>query len=326
MFRDATLVYLRLVERLYPLGLTLKDVHPWNLLFDFSHPVYVDLTSVTALDAGLPQPEKIARYYLRPLLLMQQGGERLARYLLFDYEAVQEQDLVLLGVDAGADDVRAASVSRGRVRSLLASFRGRPRHDPALPGEWRRIVESVTLPDDAAATPRRRDATGDAITTMIDRLRPASVLILGADAARVASPAASTGAAVVVLEEDSRAVTGLYRRAGDTGERMLPLAIDFSRATPSIGFSSHYSIAASERLRCDLLVARAAAIDALVRRRSLRPDQLAEGFAQFAGHWLVVEVVDDGRLEKALHNRFHVLERVPVAGGGTVVLLQRRGG
>jgi hypothetical protein len=37
-------------------------------------------------------------------------------------------------------------------------------------------------------------------------------------------------------------------------------------------------------------------------------------------------VVVDGTLEKALHNRFHVLERVPVAGGGTVVLLQRRGG
>jgi hypothetical protein len=325
MFRDATLVYLRLIERLYPLGLTLKDVHPWNLLFDFSRPVYVDLTSVTALDAGLPLPEKIARYYIRPLLLMQQGGERLARYLLFDYDAVQERDLALLGVDAGGDDVHAAFGSHGRVRSLLASLRRRPRDDPALPGEWRRIVESVTLPDDVAATPRGRDATSDALTAIIDRLRPASVLFLGADAARV-PPAASDRRAGVVLEEDSRAVTGLYRRATETGERMLPLAVDFSRPTPSIGFSSHYSIAASERLRSDLLVARAATIDALMRKRSLRPDQLAEGFAQFTRRWVVFEVLDDGGLETALHGHFHAVERVPVASTGVLVLLEKREG
>lgn len=324
MFRDAALVYLRLVERLLPLGLTLKDVHPWNLLFDFSRPVYVDLTSVTPLDRGLPAPEKVARYYLRPLLLMQRGGERIARCLLLDYEAVQERDLALLDVDV-AQELRAAIGSRGRFRSLLGSLRRRPpTHDAALPNEWRRIVEALRLPDDTHAS-RGGDAP-EALAATIRQLRPASILLLHDDGGRLSSLAASTGSAVVVFDEESRAVTSLYRRARETGAHILPLTVDFSRPTPSIGFSSHYSIAASDRLRCDLLVARGKALDALVGKRSLRPDQLAEGFAQFTRRWLVLEVAGDGEaFEAALHPLFRTLKRVPVSGRPSVVLFERRG-
>jgi hypothetical protein len=326
MFRDAALVYLRLLERLRRLGLTLKDVHPWNLLFDFSRPVYVDLTSITSLDQGLPAPEKVARYYLRPLLLMERGGERIARCLLFDYEAVQERDLALLEVDEGAHELRAAIGSHGRFRSLLGSLRRPPTQDAALPSEWRRIVEAMTLPD---ATPANRgeNATPEALAETIRQLRPASLLLLHDHGGRLSSLAASAGSAVVVLDEESRAVTTLYRRTRETGAHILPLTVDFSRPTPSIGFSRHYSIAASDRLRCDLLVARRTAVDALVGKRSLRPDQLAEGFAQFTRRWLALETAgDEEAFEAALHPLFRTLKRVPVAGGRAVVLFERRGG
>jgi hypothetical protein len=326
MFRDAALVYLRLIERLLPLGLTLKDVHPWNLLFDFSRPVYVDLTSVTALDNGLPAPEKVARYYLRPLLLMERGGERIARCLLLDYEAVQDRDLALLGVDTGTQELHAAIGSRGRLRSKLDSLRRRPAtRDAALPSEWRRIVEAMRLPDATHAS-RGEDATPEALRETIRQLRPASILLLRDEGGSLSSLAASAGSAVVVLDEESRAVTTLYRRTRETGAHILPLTVDFSRPTPSVGFSNHYSIAASDRLQCDLLVARRTAVDALVGKRSLRPDQLAEGFAQFTRRWLVLETAgDEEAFEAALHPLFRTMKRVPVSGRPAVVLFERRG-
>lgn len=47
MLQDAAVFHLALSERLLAKGLTLKDAHPWNILFDRGHPVFVDFTSLT---------------------------------------------------------------------------------------------------------------------------------------------------------------------------------------------------------------------------------------------------------------------------------------
>ena len=47
MLRDAALTIIELAIELTQRGLTLKDAHPWNVLFDSSKPVYVDLTSIS---------------------------------------------------------------------------------------------------------------------------------------------------------------------------------------------------------------------------------------------------------------------------------------
>src|ERR1041385_1142121 len=43
MFKDGALAYLDLLKELVQKGLTLKDTHPWNLVFDGVRPVYVDI-------------------------------------------------------------------------------------------------------------------------------------------------------------------------------------------------------------------------------------------------------------------------------------------
>ncbi|MDA9133108.1 class I SAM-dependent methyltransferase [Alphaproteobacteria bacterium] len=47
MLQDAAVFHLALSERLLAKGLTLKDAHPWNILFDCGQPVFVDFTSLT---------------------------------------------------------------------------------------------------------------------------------------------------------------------------------------------------------------------------------------------------------------------------------------
>src|SRR5678815_3981698 len=71
MLKDAALTLLDLLVELARCGLTLKDAHPWNLLFDRGRPVYVDLVSITPLvDERWRNEAEFRRFYLHPLLLM----------------------------------------------------------------------------------------------------------------------------------------------------------------------------------------------------------------------------------------------------------------
>ena len=97
MLKDAALTLLDLLIELAHCGLTLKDSHPWNLLFDRGRPVYVDLTSITPIRndhwGGF---DEFCRFYRNPLVLMAHNQERIARRLLLEYDGVTEADVSAL--------------------------------------------------------------------------------------------------------------------------------------------------------------------------------------------------------------------------------------
>jgi hypothetical protein len=75
MLKDAALTILDLAIELSRRDLVLRDAHPWNVLFDWSHPVYVDLTSIAALDHQpiWPAYDEFCRFCYYPLILMSLG-------------------------------------------------------------------------------------------------------------------------------------------------------------------------------------------------------------------------------------------------------------
>jgi hypothetical protein len=94
MLKDAALTLLDLLIELARCGLTLKDSHPWNLLFDRGRPIYVDLTSITAIhDDHWRGYDEFCRFYRNPLILMAHGQERIARRLLLEYDGVRESEV-----------------------------------------------------------------------------------------------------------------------------------------------------------------------------------------------------------------------------------------
>ncbi len=46
MLQDAAIFHLKLFEKLRHKGISLKDAHPWNILFDKGKPIFVDFTSL----------------------------------------------------------------------------------------------------------------------------------------------------------------------------------------------------------------------------------------------------------------------------------------
>ena len=64
--------------------------------------------------------------------------------------------------------------------------------------------------------------------------------------------------------------------------------MDFTDPTPSRGISGHSSIAATERLRCDLVLAMGL-LPGIVLRKKLNFEQIVEGVAIFSNRWVILE-------------------------------------
>ena len=288
MFKDATLLVLRLALELVEHGLILKDHHLWNVTFDACHPVYVDLTSIVPRrnDACWPVYEKFCRYCLYPLLLIAAGHERIARHLMPDYEGAQRTETELLTGNA--------------PRSLRKLVGYRPKHTSSQPDylkELRDLIDQIELPVASA----RKTEPPAALAKIVSTLRPRSLLDLG-------GCGVIAGVNAVSFDVDSARVAQRYQEAREDRLPLLPLVMDFTKPTPSIGFGSHYSMAASERFQCEMVFAPANLLQAM-RRHSLNCDQIGEGFASFTSRWLVVE--DTGTLAGVLGKRFRRKESPP---------------
>jgi hypothetical protein len=309
MFKDATLAVLDLGLELARHDLALKDHHLWNLVFDGARPVYVDLTSIVPLNNGTRWPDfgKFCRYCLYPLLLMAAGHERIARYLLPDYEGVQRAEAEALTSDA--------------PRSLRRLVRYRPRRMPSQAErlrELRDLIASIELPTPAADRERQPAVLGKLLGSM----QPGSVLDIASPGATGARSAAEAGIPTVYFGSEAESVTSLYREARTRELPVVSLIMDFTKPTPSIGFDSHYSIAASERFQCEMVLA-FDLVHRLVFERYLNFDQIAEGLAAFSKRWVIVEFTPRDSLtglRAALGKRFR---RVDPAGDAPVLVCEK---
>ena len=323
MLRDAALAILELLIELAPCGLTLKDSHPWNLLFDLSRPVYVDLTSITLIqDAGTwPGYEEFCRFYLYPLILMAHKEDRIARRLLPEYEGVSKADLFrltrrtqysMLPSSISSMVGRCADVPRvyARLRHIGSQFlparlRTQSNSQQALLAFLegiKREIEGITLPAalHAAGLSHDEDVTpstspDDAWTAkqrslydILTQLRPDSVLDIGSDTGWYSKLAALLGSRVVSFDKNLLHTTQLYYAARNKKLPILPLVMDFTDPTPSRGLASHWAIAATERFQCDMVMA-LTLVHQIVFKRHLNFEQIVDGLALFSKRWLVVE-------------------------------------
>lgn len=129
-----------------------------------------------------------------------------------------------------------------------------------------------------------------ALHKILSELRPDSVLDIGSNAGWYSKLAAFLGSKVVSFDPTPTYITQLYFDARDKNLPILPLIMHFTDPTPSRGLSSHSSIAAAERFRCDMVLALSLVPD-VVFKRNLRFDQVVERLALFSKRWLVVEFI-----------------------------------
>jgi hypothetical protein len=291
MLLAAANAYLNLLDALAEHGLTLKDVHPWNLVFDGLRPVFVDVTSLARGTHSAEVREKFRRYYLLPLTLVAAGHGRVARALMPDYDGITPADAErLLGRRSLA--ARARRRHRARTHDVTAALRAElaelrpPSCAPAVEGDDADLVEVA-------------QSLGATSTLMFDE--PTTVASALAGASRV----------VAAYAEECPGERG-YAAARAGGHSFQPVLLDFTRPTPRVGFAGHFALAAVDRLAAELVIVRAA-VPFLRTRRRLRFEHIAAGAMSFTTRFALVGLPDDEdevpELEHALRDRFGTVRR-----------------
>ncbi len=320
MLKDAGLAILDLLAELAPHGLSLKDGHAWNVLFEAGRFIYVDLSSLVPMGDGDTWPgyDSFCRSCLYPLILMSQGQERIARRLLPETGGVRRADLLLLARNLESPMIRPVLSYLGSSlgkrlpaswrRVLKAGFLASSLPGDVKPGgfpsrsldQLRRQVENLALPHGspltkAAQTSESRSGLQDPSRTHEDEvyriladLHPTTMLDMNTGSGSAAMRAASLESQVVAFDSDSGRITRVYHEVREAKAPVLPLVMDFADPTPSRGVFGHWAIAASDRFRCDLVLAQDL-VRHMALERHLDFRHIAGGLALFSRRWLVVE-------------------------------------
>jgi len=263
MLEAGARLVLDLAEALDKWDLALVDAHPWNVLFEPGRrqPIFVDWGSI-AQQSGGPwvDVQPFRNFWLNPLKLMARGQSRTARLLIAaDALGVRDEDLDPSNFRDGTP-VPLVRLRR-RVERVLASATSKGSREHLA--DIRRLRNEL---DGVASAPRQRTPSPsstntlapemrDAVTRVLDELRPDTVLNLGCGRGELARLAAEDERVVVAVDIDDEAVASLYLSSCESGARILPLVLDIMRPTPARGWLSAFGRSAVERMRSSLVIA-----------------------------------------------------------------------
>jgi hypothetical protein len=319
MLQDAALLHLDLCLELDNYDLTTGDAHPLNILFDGCRPIFIDFGSIQNHSADSYwlwiAYEQFCHFFLNPLKLMARGKGRIARWLLHDYErGVLNDDLEALTiyrrshfylVESGV--IKAKSWIKKQIPLTAVSFFQSKSNLPSQSttrSEFLNNIRQVLLDIDLTANNNQPDLTIDwlaetqaiddfshrrEVTTILSRLQPTSVLeIDNYHPQPLAAVAASLGSKVVFLTPQEHRARELYLDARTKQLYILPLLFDLT--SPSCDLSNRWFTPASDRLKCDLVLA-LDLVDRLVFKQYLTFPTIVERLAIFCDRWLLVEFI-----------------------------------
>jgi hypothetical protein len=364
--RDAAKLTLELQRRALARGMSLKDASAYNVQFVGRHPVFLDTLSFERYQEGQPWVayRQFCQHFLAPLLLMSRVDIRLGHLLATHLDGIpldlastllprrtwlRPAWLTHLHLHAytisrfSNRKVPAAVASRGVSRrgldGLLQHLSG------AIDGlswnartEWDHYGESHGYVADAL------DAKRQGVREMIQEVAPGTVWDLGANTGSFSRIAAEAGAHVVSIDADAGAVERNYSdiRALEQ-DGVLPLWIDLSNPSPSLGWGHAERISLQERGPADLVLA-LALVHHLAISNNVPLPLIASWFAQL-GYAAVVEFVpkqdpqvgrllmtrkdifsayDQEHFEAAFAQHFRILRRVKLTASGRILYLMQR--
>ena len=312
MFKDAAILTCNLHEELLTAGLTLKDAHPQNVLFDCARPTFVDIGSI-AKSAGRGKAfflNDFRRTFLYPLLLRQSGLALLANAALVVHLGAQSF------VSGNPDSPTSSTLYRACRSNMPArQWMFHRFEEYRINRMWlrdpvsalRRLRDQVkAIPEDcgvtrgqpadggAHATARAADPQHRELGKILEQCKPESVIILGVGDGQSTLLAENCGARVLAADIDDARLNRLYRYVAARNLRILPVRMDLHVPNQKHGPWGVCS-AAESRLRSDLVIIEAMTSHFFTKER-ISFDQLSRRLAAFSSRSAIVQF-DERRWE-----------------------------
>lgn len=316
MLHAAGKLTLRMARESLDDGFGLKDATPYNVMFEGSRPVFIDILSFERRDRldTLWRPyAQFVRSFVYPLLAARYCGVRIDELLLVHRDGIKPERMLSLSpgwrrwlppflgavtipallshnhTDAGARVVRAKDeqeaqyVLTRRLRNaerLLGEIPSRP--------EAFEYMKSGRIYSAAQWEAKQR-----AVTDALDHYCPANVLDVGCNVGHFSSLAARKGARVVAIDHDPDAVGALWKAASREQLPILPLVVNLARPPGACGWSNAEFAGFLDRARgkfdCVLMLA---LLHHLLVNERVPLDRVFELAASLTTQLLIVEYVD----------------------------------
>ena len=324
--KDAALATLSIQRRALKADMSLKDASAYNIQFVRGKATLIDTLSFEAYKEGQPWVayRQFCQHFLAPLALMAFRDIRLNQLLRVYIDGVP-LDLAsgLLPVNtrfnfgllthihlhasaqkrySGAEVKSRPATTFGKqaMTGLIDSLDSAVRKLEWKPGgtEWGNYYD-ITNYSDAAFEHKK-----ELVREWSARIKPALVWDLGANTGVFSRVAGEGGAYVVSSDIDPTAVEQNYRQVkNNKTENLLPLLIDLTNPSPSIGWANDERDSFGRRGPADMVLA-LALIHHLAISNNVPLLQVADFFAG-VGKWLVIEFVPkaDSQVQKLLVSR-----------------------
>lgn len=364
--RDAALLTLRCMRRALDFDMILKDATAYNVQFQSGQPIWIDTLSFVPYCEGMPWVAygQFCRHFLAPLLLMihvdcrlssllrcyidgipldmasailaRKGGLLAAQHIHLHARAIGRYGQA----GHGGKSAQAPAIKKARLIALIDSLI-RAIEPLALRGvatEWGSYYGNTNY-SDAAATHK-----SDLIRAYAERVCPRTVWDLGANDGRYSRIAMqAVGCSVVAFDIDPVAVERNYNAVKADGENLLPLMLDLTNPSPSIGFANRERRDIMDRATPDCVMM-LALIHHLAIANNIPLALLCEWTAALTSH-VIIEFVpkEDAQVqtllatrmdifpdynvegfEAAFSTRFEVLDKQPIADSVRTLYLLKR--
>jgi SAM-dependent methyltransferase len=269
---------LDLADDLLREGFGLKDATPYNILFRGPDPVFIDLLSFERRDPSDPTwlpYAQFVRTFLLPLLVVKHFGRRLDELLITHRDGLEPEEVYRLSSKlkkirpdfltlvsfptwlASRRSENAQSIYKKRIESNPEKARFIV--DRLLKG-LRRKLEKVapevnqhsTWSDYMSKNRYTEDYFPEKeafVQAAINESRPQRVLDVGCNTGYFSRLAAKSGAGVVAIDYDPVVAGEVWACARAERLDILPLVVDLTRPTPSIGWRNEECLSFLDRAK-----------------------------------------------------------------------------
>ena len=323
--KDAALATLSIQRRALKQDMSLKDASAYNIQFVRGKATLIDTLSFEMYNEGQPWVayRQFCQHFLAPLALMAMKDVRLNQFLRVYIDGVPldlASELLPWSTRLNfglATHIHLHARAQQRYAGEEVKSRGGTMTKPALLAlidsldatvrklewkaggtEWGNYYE-ITNYSDAAFEHKK-----ELIRSWSERIKPRMTWDLGGNTGVFSRVAGESGANVVSWDIDPTAVEVNYRKVKEEkSETLLPLLLDLTNPSPSIGWANRERDSFGERGPADMLLA-LAVIHHLAISNNVPLPQLADFFAE-NGQWLVIEFVpkSDSQVKKLLASR-----------------------
>ena len=323
--KDAALATLEVQKISLEHGMTLKDSSAYNIQFVKGAPVFIDTLSFERYNDGKPWVayRQFCQHFLAPLAIMSYRDIRLSQLLRVHIDGIpldlassllplrtrfmfslashihlHAKSQKFFGdrtVDVSAHKMSLQSLL-GMINSLEATinkFTWRPQTTL-----WESYYGATNYSPDAFQHKKM------IVTELLNKISPKNVWDLGANIGVFSQIAADNNSRVVSFDNDPSCVERIYLDLVKNGETdILPLFLDFTNPSPSIGWANSERMSIFERGKADTALA-LALVHHLAISNNLPFNNIAEFLSKVCDS-LIIEYIpkDDSQVQRLLASR-----------------------